>query len=84
MQKNNYMLHIGGHVLPDFFRRDVLFLQGEHSGFCHSLLLQVHEANFLNRSQILIIQIKHQNLPAQKIHFMCNIIIIIIIIKEHL
>jgi len=36
-----------GHVFAGFFRRDVLFLQGKHSGF-HQLL-QVHKVNFLNR-----------------------------------
>jgi len=32
---NNSMLHMHGHVSAGFFRRDVLFLQGKHSGFRH-------------------------------------------------
>ena len=32
---NNSMLRMRGHVSTRFFRCDVLFLQGKHSGFCH-------------------------------------------------
>jgi len=32
---NNSVLCMRGHISAGFFRCDVLFLQGKHSGFCH-------------------------------------------------
>jgi len=34
---NNSMLHIRGHVSAGIFRCDILFLQGEHNGFHHTV-----------------------------------------------